>query len=72
MSDPTANVIHNPLGWYAIEGHESYHGSASPRYLRALALTSGSDGRRIRLVLAHVERNTPWIVRRFRDWRWRR
>jgi hypothetical protein len=63
-------IEHPGGGWYAVEGHESYHGSDHPRYLRALALTSGSDGERIRAVLRYVERDTPWIVRKFRDWRW--
>lgn len=66
-------AVKHPGGWYEIPGHKSYHGSDSPRYLRALILTGPSDTRaRARAVLDHVERDTPWIVRRFRDWRWSR
>jgi hypothetical protein len=62
-------VTRNSGGWYEIAGSDSWHGSDDPRYLRAMILT-GYERDRARAVLHYVERDTPRVVRWWRDWRW--
>lgn len=66
-------AVRNPGGWYDVPGEAAWHGSADPRYLRAMLLT-GTDEQRRRAaaVLACVERDVSRLVRAWRDWRWLR
>jgi hypothetical protein len=60
-------------GWYEVPGHESWHGCDDPRYLRAVVLTGNQENAaRASAVLDYVERDTPRVVRWWRDWKWSR